>query len=76
MCYCQQLMAGRIGLEVGAMMCVVVVRGHDVLLRMTMMMAVVVVVVVVVSARDAMMMEKLRAEAVDVAAGRCCCQAH
>ena len=75
MCYCQQLMAGRSGLEVGAMMCVVVVRGHDVLLRMTMMMMAVVVVVVVVSARDAKMMEKPRAEAVDVA-GRCCCQAH
>ena len=73
MCYCQQLMAGRSGLEVGVMMCVVVVRGHDVLLRMTMMMMA--VVVVVVSARDAMMMEKPRAEAVDVA-GRCCCQAH
>ena len=73
MCYCQQLMAGRSGLEVEAMMYVVVVRGHDVLLRMmTMMMA---VVVVVVSARDAKMMEKPRAEAVDVA-GRCCCQAH
>ena len=67
-------MAGRSGLEVGVMMCVVVVRGHDVLLRMMMMMMAV-VVVVVVSARDAKMMEKPRAEAVDVA-GRCCCQAH